>query len=35
MLERVHHALAGDVIQEQRDRRRELDLVDVGMEPDI
>jgi len=35
VLQRVHHSLAGDVVQEQRDRRRERHLVDVGVELDV
>ena len=35
VLEGVHHPFAGVVIQQQRDRRRHVHLVDVGMEPDI
>jgi hypothetical protein len=35
VLERVHHGLASVVIQEQGDRRRQLDLLDVGVEPDV
>jgi len=35
VLERVHHGLASVVVEEQRDRRRELDLLDVGVEPNV
>jgi len=35
VLERVHHALACVVIQQQGDRRRHVHLVDVGMEPNV
>jgi hypothetical protein len=35
VLERVHHSLARDVVQQQRDRGREVDLLDVGVEPDV
>jgi hypothetical protein len=35
MLERVHHAFAGDVVHEKGDRRRQLDLGDVGVEVDV
>ena len=34
VLERVHHRLAGDVVDEQRDRRGKRELVDVGEEAD-
>jgi hypothetical protein len=34
MLERIHHALTGDVIDEQRDRGGEIDVLDVAMEAD-
>jgi hypothetical protein len=31
---RVHHAFAGDVIHEQRDRSRQLDVGDITIEAD-
>jgi hypothetical protein len=34
VLQRVHHSLAGDVIHEQGDRGRELDIGHVPVEPD-
>jgi hypothetical protein len=34
VLERVHHALARDVEDQQRDRGRQLDLLHVVVEPD-
>jgi hypothetical protein len=34
VLHRVHHAFAGDVIHEQRDRRRQIDVGDIPMEAD-
>jgi hypothetical protein len=35
MLERVHYALSGVVVEQQGDRRRDVHLVDVGMEPNV
>jgi len=35
MPQRVHHALSTDVVQEQRDRRRERHLVDVRVEAHV
>jgi hypothetical protein len=32
MLQRVHHSLTRDVVQQERDRGRQFDLVDVGVE---
>lgn len=34
MLESIHHALARDVVHEQRDRSREVDVLHVAMEAD-
>ena len=34
VLERIHHSLSGDVVHEQRDRRRQIDVLDVAMEAD-
>jgi len=34
MLHRVHHAFTRDVEDQQRDRRRKIDLLDVVVEPD-
>jgi hypothetical protein len=34
MLERIHHALTADVVHEQRDRGRQIDVFDVAMEAD-
>jgi len=34
VLHRVHHAFARDVEDQQRDRRRQVDLLDVVMEAD-
>ena len=34
MLERIHHALAADVVHEQRDRGRQIDVLHVAMEAD-
>jgi hypothetical protein len=34
VLERVHHSLSGDVVDEQRDRRGKIDVLDVAMEAD-
>jgi len=35
VLERVHHALARVVVQQQRDRTGHVDLVDVGVQLDV
>jgi len=35
VLECVHHGLASVVVQQQRDRSRHVDLVDVGVELDV
>jgi hypothetical protein len=35
VLERVRHPFASVVVQEQGDRRRDLDLPDVRVEPDV
>jgi hypothetical protein len=34
VLEGVHHTFPGDVVHEQGDRRRQCDLLDVGVEGD-